>query len=46
VPFSGSGTANSVLIALGELYGLQLNVYEHVDLQYNSNTYGQCEKYY
>lgn len=41
VPFSGSGTANSVLIALGELYGLQLNVYERM----NFNT-GVCLKYY
>jgi hypothetical protein len=30
VCFSGSGTANSVLISLGELYGLQLKVYERV----------------
>lgn len=55
VPFSASGTANSVLIALGELYGLQLKVYERVDLEQviqenqsiiiNPN-YGRCEKYY
>lgn len=41
VPFSGSGTANSVLIALGELYGLQLRVYERFDY-----TTGQIEKYF
>lgn len=55
VPFSGSGTANSILIALGELYGLQLQVYERVDLrptmlqdseELNNPDYGKCEKYY
>lgn len=46
VPFSGSGTANSILIALGELFGLQLQVYEHVNLNVNSANYGFCEKYY
>jgi hypothetical protein len=55
VPFSGSGTANSILIALGELYGLQLQVYERVDLrptilqdseEITNPDYGKCEKYY
>lgn len=41
IPFSGSGTANSILIELGELYGLQLNVYERVNFTTNV-----CEKYY
>lgn len=41
VPFSASGTANSVLIALGELYGMQLNVYERVDFKT-----GLIKKYY
>ena len=30
VSFSASGTANSVLIALGDQYGLQLKVYERI----------------
>jgi hypothetical protein len=46
VPFSGSGTANSILIALGELFGLQLQVYERVNLDVVSENYGLCEKYY
>lgn len=56
VPFSGSGTANSVLIALGELFGLQLQVYERVDINpkttneqsevIDNPNYGLCEKYY
>ena len=29
IPFSGSGTADSMLIALAEKYGLQLKTYEH-----------------
>jgi hypothetical protein len=41
VPFAASGTASSVLIALGELYGLQLQVYERLDF----NT-GVLTKYY
>ena len=41
VPFSGSGTANSVLISLGELYGLQLKIYERFD--FNTET---LVKYY
>jgi hypothetical protein len=41
VPFSGSGTASSVLIALGEMYGLQLAVYERMD--FTNNT---IRKYY
>ena len=41
VPFSGSGTANSVLISLGDLIGLQLKVYERFDF----NT-GELRKYY
>lgn len=46
VPFSGSGTANSILIALGELFGLQLQVYERVNLDVSNANYGFCEKYY
>lgn len=46
VPFSGSGTANSILIALGELFGLQLQVYERVNLDVKNANYGLCEKYY
>lgn len=47
VPFSASGTANSVLIALGELYGLQLRTYERVNLNNeDKNNYGKLEKYY
>jgi hypothetical protein len=41
VPFSGSGTANSVLISLGELYGLQLKVYERFNFETDT-----LEKYY
>lgn len=33
IPFSGSGTADSILISLAEQYGLQLNVYE----KFNTN---------
>lgn len=45
IPFSASGTANSVLIALGELYGLQLKVYERVEFE-SDFYYGRCVKYY
>lgn len=45
IPFSASGTANSVLIALGELYGLQLKVYERVEIE-SDLSYGRCVKYY
>lgn len=55
VPFSASGTANSVLIALGELFGLQLRVYERVNLQQSviingvadiNPAYGRIDKFY
>jgi hypothetical protein len=45
IPFSASGTANSVLIALGELYSLQLKVYERVEFT-SDFSYGRCVKYY
>lgn len=45
IPFSASGTANSVLIALGELYGLQLKVYERVEFESDLSC-GKCVKYY
>ena len=40
IPFAASGTANSVLIELGEQYGLQLKVYERVLDD------GRIDKYY
>jgi hypothetical protein len=47
IPFSASGTANSVLISLGEQYGLQLRVYEKFIPNSNNNVNnGTIEKYY
>lgn len=45
ISFSASGTASSVLIALGEQYSLQLHVYERFCPSTNSNQ-GTIDKYY
>lgn len=47
ISFSASGTANSVLIALGEQYGLQLQVYERfISTSTADSNSGIIEKYY
>ena len=38
IPFSGSGTADSILISLGETLDLNLHVYEHFDETYGTLT--------
>lgn len=46
ISFSASGTASSVLIALGEQYSLQLRVYERFQPVSANSNQGTIDKYY